>query len=90
MSVKTLEKLQTEIESGPGWNIENCIEKIAEFKPSIKFKIRPIIRWMEKTCRVREAIISEPEVLLLDEPTNHLDIETIEWFEKSLIILRAA
>ena len=29
-SMKTLEKLQTEIESGPGWNINNSIEKAIE------------------------------------------------------------
>ena len=36
----TLEKLQTEIESGPGWNIENSIEKIAtDLNLPLKFKL---------------------------------------------------
>ena len=90
-AMTTLEKLQTEIESGPGWNIENSIEKIAtDLNLPLKFKLDKLSGGWKRRVAFAKAIISEPEVLLLDEPTNHLDIETIEWLEKRLVNFRGS
>lgn len=34
-------------------------------------------------------LLKNPDCLLLDEPTNHLDIESVQWLELFLKIMKA-
>ena len=84
--IKLLEQLQTRIETGSGWNVDNRIERIAtELNLPLNATIDKLSGGWKRRVSFARSIINEPHILLLDEPTNHLDIETIEWLEKKLL-----
>ncbi|MEC8147361.1 MAG: ATP-binding cassette domain-containing protein [Pseudomonadota bacterium] len=84
--IKLLEQLQTRIETGSGWNVDNRIERIAtELNLPLNATIDKLSGGWKRRVSFARSIINEPDILLLDEPTNHLDIETIEWLEKKLL-----
>ncbi len=87
-----LARIQAEIDSQDGWNLENRITAL------MRALATPPAQRLASYCSGGEkrrvglcrALVAQPELLLLDEPTNHLDPEAIEWLESFLVTFRGA
>lgn len=84
-SLRELETLQREIDTGDGWDIERRVETVlTELKLPGERPMRELSGGWQRRVALGKALVAEPDVLLLDEPTNHLDISTIEWLEQTV------
>jgi ATP-binding cassette subfamily F protein uup len=90
-SLEALTKLDAEIESLGGWNLNQKVETVlTPLGLSPDKPMEACSGGVHRQVMLAKALVSEPDLLLLDEPTNHLDISTIIWLEKFLLSFRGA
>ncbi|MGB8327594.1 MAG: energy-dependent translational throttle protein EttA [Steroidobacteraceae bacterium] len=79
-------KLQDQIDSAGGWELERTLEIAADALrlPPWEAQIDKLSGGEKRRVALCRLLLSAPDMLLLDEPTNHLDAESISWLEKYL------
>jgi ATP-binding cassette subfamily F protein uup len=85
-SLQRLAQLQSRIEAGDGWNINQKVETVlTRLNLPADKRLVDCSGGTRRQVMLARALVSAPALLLLDEPTNHLDINAITWLEKYLL-----
>ncbi len=83
--MRSVEKIQQEIEARDGWRLQQQVETvISQLQLPGDERMSNLSGGWRRRVALGQALVSEPDILLLDEPTNHLDIPAIEWLEQQL------
>ncbi len=79
-------KLQDEIDSANGWELDRTLEIAADALrlPAWDAMIGKLSGGEKRRVALCQLLLSAPDMLLLDEPTNHLDAESVAWLEQYL------
>src|ERR1044071_214885 len=79
-------KLQDQIDSVGGWEIERTLDIAADALrlPPWDADVTKISGGERRRVALCRLLLSKPDMLLLDEPTNHLDAESVAWLERFL------
>ena len=79
-------KLQDEIDSAGGWEIDRKLEVAADALrlPPWDADVTKLSGGERRRVALCRLLLSQPDMLLLDEPTNHLDAESVAWLERFL------
>jgi ATP-binding cassette ChvD family protein len=79
-------KLQSEIDTVGGWELERQLEIAADALrlPPWDADVNTLSGGERRRVALCRLLLSHPDMLLLDEPTNHLDAESVAWLERFL------
>jgi len=79
-------KLQDQIDSAGGWELERKLEIAADALrlPPWEARIETLSGGERRRVALCRLLLSNPDMLLLDEPTNHLDAKSVAWLERFL------
>jgi len=79
-------KLQDQIDSAGGWELERKLEIAADALrlPPWEARLADLSGGERRRVALCRLLLSNPDMLLLDEPTNHLDAESVAWLERFL------
>jgi ATP-binding cassette ChvD family protein len=79
-------KLQDQIDSVGGWEVERKLEIAADALrlPAWDAEVKTLSGGERRRVALCRLLLSNPDMLLLDEPTNHLDSESVAWLERFL------
>ena len=79
-------KLQDQIDSAGGWELERKLEIAADALrlPPWEARIETLSGGERRRVALCRLLLSNPDMLLLDEPTNHLDAKSVAWLEHFL------
>ena len=79
-------KLQDDIDSAGGWEIDRKLEVAADALrlPPWDADVTKLSGGERRRVALCRLLLSQPDMLLLDEPTNHLDAESVAWLERFL------
>ncbi len=81
-----LARLQDEIDSNDGWNVEQRITTvITKLELPEDALMGSLSGGYKRRVMLARALVLDPELILLDEPTNHLDVAAIQWMEDFLL-----
>src|SRR5262245_58150875 len=79
-SLQRLARLQSQIESAGGWNIQQKVGTVLTRLNLPQDKLfSDCSGGTRRQVMLARALVSAPDLLLLDEPTNHLEINEIKW-----------
>ena len=79
-------KLQEDIDSADGWDLENQLEQAMDALrcPPSDLPVTNLSGGERRRVALCKLLLQKPDLLLLDEPTNHLDAESVLWLEQHL------
>jgi len=84
--MEKMSKLQEEIDSADGWDIDSKIEMAMDALrcPPGDWRVDMLSGGEKRRVALARLLLSKPDLLLVDEPTNHLDAESVAWLENHL------
>ena len=79
-------KLQDEIDSADGWDIDSKLGQAMDALqlPDSDMPVKVLSGGERRRVALCKLLLEAPDLLLLDEPTNHLDAESVLWLEHFL------